>query len=277
MPIVLSGLPSGILSQACSRRRPIWFARGHGKYRRSGSAHRLRLHNMTWSPSKSIGLCPQGLESPRCRFLFGVENASLPIVTSRAQAHLGRRGLMRAHPKPADVEPRAAASPPDLKASMPGRPARELDWPMSMLRKGPGRGKNPSYKDTLAERLGRRPAKPMGSPRVGSNPTMSFSVIADSSACTASMYVLLFCPDAEHCFPVPRKKQCFLACNMLPRLPQAIPRDTQGCQRDMAQRARSDGLAPQPANCKCAGHILSSELLTDLPSRTLGITLHQPV
>jgi hypothetical protein len=120
--------------------------------------------------SKSIGLCPQGLESPRCRFLLGVENASLPIVTSRAQAHLGRRGLMRAHPNTADVEPRAAASPPDLKASMPGRPARELDWPMSMLRKGPGRGKNPSYKDTLAERLGRRPAKPMGSPRVGSNP-----------------------------------------------------------------------------------------------------------
>ena len=26
-------------------------------------------------------------------------------------------------------------------------------------------------KDTLAERLRRRPAKPMGSPRVGSNPT----------------------------------------------------------------------------------------------------------
>ena len=29
----------------------------------------------------------------------------------------------------------------------------------------------PSDKDTLAERLRRRPAKPMGSPRVGSNPT----------------------------------------------------------------------------------------------------------
>ena len=28
-----------------------------------------------------------------------------------------------------------------------------------------------SIKDTLAERLRRRPAKPMGSPRVGSNPT----------------------------------------------------------------------------------------------------------
>ena len=27
------------------------------------------------------------------------------------------------------------------------------------------------FKDTLAERLRRRPAKPMGSPRVGSNPT----------------------------------------------------------------------------------------------------------
>ena len=29
----------------------------------------------------------------------------------------------------------------------------------------------PTVKDTLAERLRRRPAKPMGSPRVGSNPT----------------------------------------------------------------------------------------------------------
>ena len=28
-----------------------------------------------------------------------------------------------------------------------------------------------ALKDTLAERLRRRPAKPMGSPRVGSNPT----------------------------------------------------------------------------------------------------------
>ena len=28
-----------------------------------------------------------------------------------------------------------------------------------------------NVKDTLAERLRRRPAKPMGSPRVGSNPT----------------------------------------------------------------------------------------------------------
>jgi hypothetical protein len=45
--------------------------------------------------SKSIGLCPQGFESPRCRFLLGVGNASLPIVTSRAQAPLGTRGLMR--------------------------------------------------------------------------------------------------------------------------------------------------------------------------------------
>ena len=30
---------------------------------------------------------------------------------------------------------------------------------------------NEVCKDTLAERLRRRPAKPMGSPRVGSNPT----------------------------------------------------------------------------------------------------------
>jgi hypothetical protein len=40
---------------------------------------------------------------------------------------------MRAHPNTADVEPRADASPPDLKASMPGRPARGLDRPMSMF------------------------------------------------------------------------------------------------------------------------------------------------
>ena len=33
-----------------------------------------------------------------------------------------------------------------------------------------GLGRN-VFKDTLAERLRRRPAKPMGSPRVGSNPT----------------------------------------------------------------------------------------------------------
>jgi hypothetical protein len=47
MPIVLSGLPSGILSQVCSRSRPIWLARGHGKYRRSGFAHCITLHHMT--------------------------------------------------------------------------------------------------------------------------------------------------------------------------------------------------------------------------------------
>ena len=35
--------------------------------------------------------------------------------------------------------------------------------------------------DTLAERLRRRPAKPMGSPRVGSNPTGVVSCVA--SAC----------------------------------------------------------------------------------------------
>jgi hypothetical protein len=83
--------------------------------------------------SKSTWLCPQGFESPRRRFLVGVENASLPIVTSRAQAPLGRRGLMRAHPSTADVEPRADASPPHVRASMPGRPGRGLDWPISMF------------------------------------------------------------------------------------------------------------------------------------------------
>jgi hypothetical protein len=50
MPIVLSGLPSGILSQVCSRRRPIWLARGHGKYRRSEFARCIGLHHMTWNP-----------------------------------------------------------------------------------------------------------------------------------------------------------------------------------------------------------------------------------
>jgi hypothetical protein len=57
----------------------------------------------------------------------------LPIVASRAQALLGRRRLMRAHPDAADVEPRADASPPHVEASMPGRPARGLDWPMNMF------------------------------------------------------------------------------------------------------------------------------------------------
>jgi hypothetical protein len=56
------------------------------------------------------------------------------------------------------------------------------------------------------------------------------------------------------------------------------PETRKGCQRDMAQRAIADVLSPLPANCKCVGHILSSQLLTvvtDLPSRTRGTTLHQ--
>jgi hypothetical protein len=153
--------------------------------------------------SKSIGLCPQGFESPRCRFLLGVENASLPIVTSRAQAPLGRRGLTRAHPSSADVEPRADASPLHVQARMPGRPARGLDWPISMFAQGTGRGNNLRCKDTLAERLRRRPAKPMGSPRVGSNPTSVVSFHC-RFVCLQGLHVRPD-PDAEFCVPVPRK------------------------------------------------------------------------
>jgi hypothetical protein len=59
MPIVLSGLPSGILSQVSSRRRPIWLARGHGKYRRSELAHCAdmvseRLRGWTRNPSGAV-------------------------------------------------------------------------------------------------------------------------------------------------------------------------------------------------------------------------------
>jgi hypothetical protein len=50
MPIAPSGLPSGILSQVCSRSRPIWLACGYGKYRRSESAHCIKLHHMTLGP-----------------------------------------------------------------------------------------------------------------------------------------------------------------------------------------------------------------------------------
>ena len=41
------------------------------------------------------------------------------------------------------------------------------------------------YKDTLAKRLRRRPAKPMGSPRVGSNPTGVAGVAAPAPRVTA--------------------------------------------------------------------------------------------
>ena len=45
----------------------------------------------------------------------------------------------------------------------------------------------PNTNDTLAERLRRRPAKPMGSPRVGSNPTgVDLIGWGDSRACSAA-------------------------------------------------------------------------------------------
>ena len=47
----------------------------------------------------------------------------------------------------------------------------------------------PIIKDTLAEQLRRRPAKPMGSPRVGSNPTgvvLAFSSNGPELPCSAS-------------------------------------------------------------------------------------------
>ena len=54
-------------------------------------------------------------------------------------------------------------------------------WALEATRASTG-----ALEDTLAERLRRRPAKPMGSPRVGSNPT---GVVFLVSATTP------FCPD----------------------------------------------------------------------------------
>jgi hypothetical protein len=57
----------------------------------------------------------------------------------------------------------------------------------------------------------------------------------------------------------------------VPGLPQAIPRDTQG----MPTGHGAAGNCGWTVNVY-VGHILSSQLLTDRPSRTRGITLHQP-
>jgi hypothetical protein len=137
-----------------------------------------------------------------------------------------------------------------------------------------GRYVNLSYRDTLAQQLGRRPAKPMGSSRVGSTPTgvvfcrCRFVCLQGLHVCIALMPNIAFlCPGKKNASP---PATCF------PDSRKPLPETRRVCQRDMAQRARADGLSPQPANCKCAGHILSSELLIDLPSQTLGITLHQP-
>jgi hypothetical protein len=64
---------------------------------------------------------------------------------------------------------------------------------------------------------------------------------------------------------------------MFPDSRKPFPETRKGCQRDMAQRAIADGLSPQPADRKCVGRTLSSQLLTDRPSRTRGITLRQPI
>ena len=53
--------------------------------------------------------------------------------------------------------------------TLPRPPARRQAWDRNP--RGGTYGSTPDSKDTLAERLRRRPAKPMGSPRVGSNPT----------------------------------------------------------------------------------------------------------
>jgi hypothetical protein len=126
----------------------------------------------------------------------------------------------------------------------------------------------------LADRLGRRPAKPMGSPCVGSNPT-AVVLCHCRFVCLQGLHVCLD-PDAEHCFLCPGKINAAPPAACFPDSRRPSPETRRGCQRDMAQRARADGLSPQPANCKCAGHILSSELLTDLPSRTLGIQSAKP-
>ena len=59
------------------------------------------------------------------------------------------------------VGPRAGNGKCDVQARLAQVQARGLMWLFSKR----------SAQDTLAERLRRRPAKPMGSPRVGSNPT----------------------------------------------------------------------------------------------------------
>ena len=69
--------------------------------------------------------------------------------------------------------------------------------------------------DTLAERLRRRPAKPMGSPRVGSNPTgVAFVSLQMNDLC--SRWSQLCCPQlffsqcAMHCSGVLKLSYCIL-------------------------------------------------------------------
>ena len=143
--------------------------------------------------SKSIGLCPQGFESPRCRFVAacggrfrsrrvvqmtpaGLEPA-IPGSVGRCLIHwaTGPLVICKAHWCVAQacafavcmLVSRSVCSVLRLRCLARRCPCRVrwcvcvcVPW-FRVLR----------AKDTLAEWLRRRPAKPMGSPRVGSNPT----------------------------------------------------------------------------------------------------------
>ena len=97
--------------------------------------------------SKSIGLCPQGFKSPSCRLACGAcvcasgNDGCTVVITcvARGSAHTDKwnGGGSRAHESAV---------------------THGAQWLADS-------------KDTLAEWLRRRPAKPMGSPCVGSNPT----------------------------------------------------------------------------------------------------------
>ena len=145
--------------------------------------------------SKSIGLCPQGFESPRCRFVgvCGGRFRSRRVVQTTPA---GRRVVQMT---PAGLEPAIPGSVgrclihwatgplPICKAHCFVAPACVFAacmfvlwscWSVLRLRCVARRFQCcvrwcvcARHNDTLAEWLRRRPAKPMGSPRVGSNPT----------------------------------------------------------------------------------------------------------
>jgi hypothetical protein len=128
--------------------------------------------------SKSIGLCPQGFESPRCRFVgacgerfrsrrvvqmtpAGLEPA-IPGSVGRCLIHWATGPLLicKAHWCVASACVFAVCMFVPWSGCVRARVCVCAPW-----------GCAPRVKDTLAEWLRRRPAKPMGSPRVGSNPT----------------------------------------------------------------------------------------------------------
>ena len=115
--------------------------------------------------SKSIGLCPQGFESPRCRFLAEHRVQGPPSRLWTPSCHvciandLAQGGQVLASP--------SAWFPPRAQGDFRNCGGEKKPWPPAVPE---SLTRRPGFQDSVSERLRRWTRNPLGSARRGSNP-----------------------------------------------------------------------------------------------------------